>query len=51
MEDGLNGKNGAPVQQNVVKVHDIGQEVVADQSLKNLDMTVRENLYKLMFVM
>lgn len=40
MEDGLNGKNGALVQQNVVKVHDIEREVVADQNLNNMDMIV-----------
>lgn len=40
MEDGLNGKNGAPVQQNVTKVLVIGCVVAADQKWKDPDYVV-----------
>lgn len=51
MEDGLNGKNGAPVRQNVTKVLGTGCEVVVDQNQKELDKNVEENIFKLIFVM
>lgn len=50
MEDGRNGKNGAPVQQNVTKALAIGCVVAADQKWKDPDSIVLENLYKPLFV-
>lgn len=47
---GLNGKNGAPVQQNVIKVLGTECEVVVDQNQKELDKNVQENTFKLIFV-
>jgi len=50
MEDGLNGKNGAPVLRHVTRAPGTGYEVVADQNRKDLDDNARERLYRQIFV-
>lgn len=50
MEDGLNGKNGAPVRRHAMKAVGTEYEVVADRNRKDLDDIARERPYRLIFV-
>lgn len=50
MEDGLNGKIGAPVLQHVTWALGIGYEVVPDRNRKDLDDNAWESLCRQIFV-
>jgi len=50
MEDGLNGKNGAPVLRHVTWAPGTGYEVVPDRNRKNLDDNAWESLCRQIFV-